>query len=240
MDDCWKIAQECVKKGVKDIIWGGKELDWIKPEGCREYLRGVGLKYLVGEPFLKGFKELLDKYSPRKKYELCLIMPCSYGKPYSQSYIHYLIRSAIKEYLIKGLIHEVIVTNAGVVPREIDEMWPYTSYDWNPAHETKEIKECYTEVLSCRLLKYLRKNLKHYRKLAAYLRWGSDSWKAVELVSRNLGISIPNLAPKSVPEVEIREVGLGGLYGDEDLILVTPTSLKALRTGLETVLGPKS
>ena len=233
MSDCWEVAQECMKKGVKDIIWGGEELDWIRPEGCREYLRGVGLKYLVDEAFLKGFKKLLDKYSPNRNYELCLIMPCSYGKPYSQSYIHYLIRSAIKDYLVKGLIHELVVTNAGIVPRELDEMWPYTSYDWNPAHETKEIKECYTEVLSCRLLKYLKKNLRHYRKLAAYLRWGSDSWKAVNSVSKELGIEIPNLAPKAVPKEELKEVSLERLYTDEDLILITPTSLKALRTKLK-------
>ena len=222
---------------MKDIIWSGDELDWVIPEGCREYFRGVGLKYLIGQPFLKGFKKLLDEYSPRRNYELCLIMPCSYGKPYSQSYIHYLIRSAIKEYLAKGLIHEVIVTNAGVVPRELDEMWPYIAYDWNPTHETEEIKECYIKVLSCRLLKYLRKNLRYYHRLAAYLRWDSESWRSVELVSRDLGINIPNLAPKYVPEAEIHEVSLEELYNDEDLILVTPTSLKALRSGLEKILN---
>ena len=240
MDGCWEIAQECVKKGVKDIIWGGEELDWIKPERCREFFRGVGLKYLIGEPFLKGFRKLLAEYTPGRDYELCLIVPCSYGKPYHQSYIHYLIRSAIKEYLMVGLIHEVIVTNAGVVPREIDEMWPYIAYDWNPAYETKEIKECYIKILSCRLLEYFKRNLKHYHKLAAFLRWNSDSWKAVELASKDLGIEIPNLAPNSVPKVEVRKVSLEGLYKDEDLVLVTPTSLQALKSGVKKVLVTKT
>jgi len=29
-----------------EVIWNGKELDWIDPGKCREHLRGVGLRYL--------------------------------------------------------------------------------------------------------------------------------------------------------------------------------------------------
>jgi len=222
--------------GAPDVIWDGSELDWVKGEE-RLYFRGVGLKYLVNEVFEAGWRKLIEEYVPPKgRYDLCLILPCAYGKPYSQSFIHYAIRSAIKDYLLAGRIHEVIVTNAGVVPRDIDEYWPYCAYDWNPIHETKEIKECYTKVLARRLEAYLRKHGWRYSKIAAYLRWDSDSWKAVKTVAENLGLSIPNLAPENVPEEELREASLNGLYEDPDLILITRSALKALRDGVKVLL----
>ncbi|WFO75695.1 DUF5591 domain-containing protein [Desulfurococcaceae archaeon MEX13E-LK6-19] len=223
------------KKGKEEkleVIWDGKELDWVKPDTCREYLRGVGLKYLVNKYFEEGFKKILTNYRPKKKYIVGLIIPCSYGKPYSQSYIHYFIRKAIKDFILKEYVHEIIVTNAGVVPRELDEYWPYCAYDWNPKYETNEIKKMYTKVLASRLKTYIETFREYYTQFAAYLRWDSDSWKAVEIVSNELGIKIPNLAPSTIPAEELEEVRLGGLYDDPDLVLITHTSLSKLRENL--------
>ncbi len=226
-------------KELKDleVVWDGNNLDWVKPRKCREYLRGVGLKYLLNEYFEEGFKKLLREYRPRKHYPVGLIMPCSYGKPYSNSYIHYIIRKSIADLIIQGKIHEIIVTNAGVVPRELDEYWPYVAYDWNPVYETPEIKEWYTRVLEKRLKEYIITFRSYYDRFAAYLRWNSDSWKAVEKVSQELGIEIPNLAPKTVPREEIIEASLNGLYEDEDIVLITEASLKSLREKLVKLLG---
>ncbi len=220
-----------------EVIWDGNNLDWVKPRECREYLRGVGLKYLLNKYFEEGFKKLLREYRPRKHYPVGLIMPCSYGKPYSNSYIHYIIRKSIADLIRQGKIHEIIVTNAGVVPRELDEYWPYVAYDWNPVYETPEIKEWYTRVLEKRLKEYISTFRSYYDRFAAYLRWNSDSWKAVEKVSQELGIEIPNLAPKTVSREEIIEASLNGLYEDEDIVLITETSLKNLREKLVKLLG---
>ncbi len=227
------------RKELKDleVIWDGNNLDWVKPRECREYLRGVGLKYLLNEYFEEGFKKLLREYRPRKHYPVGLIMPCSYGKPYSNSYIHYIIRKSIADLIRQGKIHEIIVTNAGVIPRELDEYWPYVAYDWNPVYETPEIKEWYTRVLEKRLKKYISTFRSYYDRFAAYLRWNSDSWKAVEKVSQELGIDIPNLAPKTVSREEIIEASLNGLYEDEDIVLITEVSLKSLREKLVKLLG---
>ncbi len=228
-------------RNLREVVWSGEELDWVHtaPER-RLYFRGVGLNYLVNKAFEEGFRKLIREYSPSRKYALGLIIPCSYGKPYSQSFIHYFIRRAIREYLVSREIHEVIVTNAGVVPRELDEFWPYCAYDWNPMHETPEAKECYVEVLSDRLAQYLRKNMRYYEGLAAFLRWSSDSWRAVEEVSKALGVEIPNLAPKDIPSSEVTEVSLEGLYQDPDLELITPTALEFLRSGVEKILKTRS
>ena len=236
-EDCSDIVQLCIRKGVKPVIWRGRELDWVKPLECRKFFRGVGLKYLSNNAFDSGFAKLIRSYRPPKHFDIGLILPCTYAKPYRQSYVHYVIRASIKEYLLTGKIHEIMVTNAGVVPRELDEHWPYISYDWNPKYETKEIKECYVQILRCRLKRFLIKNLGYYSHIVAYLRWDSESWKAVRLVGEELNIDIPNLALKEVPKGEIIEAGLGGLYNDEDLILITESSLENLRLKIRRILS---
>ncbi len=220
---------------AQEVAWDGRELDWVGSKD-RPYLRGIGLKYLINRYFEEGWRKLLREYRPVKRYRLGLIIPCSYGKPYSQSFIHYMIRSAIADYILAEDLHEIIVTNAGVVPRELDEHWPYCAYDWNPKYETQELRECYTLVLAERLKGYLREHGKWYESLAAYLRWDSDSWKAVQQVAEALGTEIPNLAPKRVPDDELTQVSLNGLYEDPDLVLITPTAIKSLREGVSRIL----
>lgn len=224
------------KRKELEIIWDGRNLDWVSPGNCRAYLRGVGLRYLTGKEFEEGFKKILQEYKPAKRYPVGLIIPCSYGKPYSQSFIHYLLRRAIYGHIVSGDVHEIIVTNAGVVPRELDEHWPYTAYDWNPSYETPEIKEAYTEVLAERLRKYIERFMSYYGCFAAYLRWDSDSWRAVRIVAEELGMDIPNLAPKEVPAGELKELSLGGLYEDPDMALVTPSSTNQLARGLRELI----
>ncbi len=216
------------------VIWDGKELLW-SGDG-KEYLRGVGLRYLLHPAFEEGYKKILDRYKPKKKYKLLLILPCSYGKPYSQSYIHYFLLKTIRETGYYEHIHQLIVTNAGVVPRELDEYYPYLAYDWNPQYETPEIKEEYVKVLVKRLKGYLEKFKGYYENIAAYLRWNSDSYRAVKIVEKELGIRIPNLAAKNVPEKELQQVSLNGLYVDDDLVLITPTSLDMLKQGIIKII----
>jgi hypothetical protein len=100
------LPEKCLRAGR--IIWDGKELDWVSPPrpGLRTYFRGVGLDYLLNEAFEKAFQKLMREYSPPRSYEVCLIIPCSYGKPYSQSFIHYMLRSAIQDYIRSGKVHE--------------------------------------------------------------------------------------------------------------------------------------
>ena len=223
--------------GCPRVVWDGSELDWVDPGGRRLYLRGVGREFLEGWPFDQAYERLLREYRPSRRYRLGLFMPCSYGKPYSQSYIHYLIRRAIAPWLREGLVHEIIVTNAGVVPRELDEYWPFTAYDWNPLRETPEIRQCYRDVLARRVRGYIERFHSHYHRFTAYLRWDSDSWAAIERVREELGLAIPNLAPRAVPQREVEDAGLGlGYEKDPDIVLITPTALRSLREGLRTIL----
>ncbi len=221
-------------------VWGGEELDWVKAP-ARLYLRGVGRRYIAEWPFNEAHERVIHSYRPRRRYKLGLFLPCSYGKPYSQSYIHYMIRRVLAPWIRAGLLHEIILTNAGVVPRELEEHWPYTAYDWNPAYETPQVKECYRRILASRIEDYLRAHGGHYEGFAAYLRWNSDSWAALQEAAGALGVRVENLAPREVPGREVEEVGLGlGYERDEDIVLITRTALESLRAGLTRMLGEPS
>ena len=205
----------------------------------RVYLRGVGRRYLSEWPFNEAHEKILREYRPARHYRLGLFIPCAYGKPYSQSYIHYLFRRTLAPYIREGLVHEIILTNAGVVPRELDEYWPYTAYDWNPHMETEEIRACYRRVLKKRITDYLTAFSGYYDEFAAYMRHDSDSWAALREAARELGLEIINLAPPSVDPRELEEAGLGlpEYMQDPDLLLVTKTALERLDEGLRRLLG---
>ena len=228
-----------MKLDEESLVWSGRELVWAG-DG-RLYLRGVGKEILLHPYVEEAHRRILSEYEPPRG-RMLLLIPCSYGKPYSQSYIHYFLQKTLVKAGVYDKVHQVIVTNAGVVPRELEEYYPYVAYDWNPLKETPEIKHLYTQVLARRLDDYLEKFWGHYNGAAAYLRWDSDSWKAILKVTesgKHLGFNPPNLAPREVPEDEVREVTLGlPMYKDDpDAVLITKTSLDTLARKLKEILG---
>ncbi|RLE55830.1 MAG: hypothetical protein DRJ40_07360 [Thermoprotei archaeon] len=234
------VCGELLEGSSLYVIWDGHELIW-SGDG-REFLRGVGLRYLKHPFFEEGFKRLLTEWKPRKRYRVCLFLPCAYGKPYSQSYIHYFIIRALKSLgRYYEDIHQVIITNAGIVPRELEEYYPYCAYDWNPKYETSEVKVLYREVTCERLRLFLSRFRSYYECFVSYLRWDSDSYAALERACSMLGIEVKNLAARvnEVPPHELDEVSLGGYYDDPDLILITPTSLSKLISGLREILSAR-
>ena len=216
------------------IIWDGKELTW-SGDG-KTFLRGVGEYFLNHPSFIEAYNKILSDYQPKKYYQTCLFLPCSYGKPYSQSYIHYMIIKCLKNLKEKyKKIHQVILSNAGIVPRELEEYYPFCCYDWNPKFENPKIKEFYSKVLCKRLVSYILKFRKYYNKYACYLRWNSDSYKAVEMVEQQINLKISNFSLKSkdIPISEIEEIY--NSCPEEDLILISPTNLKNLIQKLNEV-----
>jgi len=216
-------------KRKKEIIWDGKELIWAG-DG-KTFLRGVGEGFLTHPFFEEAYGKMLSLYKPRIHYKLCLFLPCSYGKPYSQSYIHYMIIKSLKS-LKNGYdkVHQVILTNAGIVPRELEEHYPFCCYDWNPRFENSEIKYRYVEVLFDKLKGYISKFNDYYDKFACYLRWNSDTYRAVKGVELDLDLKIPNFSLDSIiiDKSEIDELAYGIYDYEDDLILIASRNLQNL------------
>lgn len=81
-------------------------------------------------PDIKSYKARIANYRKPENKRVLLLLPCSAKKPYHISKSHKAFSSAIHTASHDTLVHEVIVTSPlGVVPREIDAMYPANSYD---------------------------------------------------------------------------------------------------------------
>lgn len=165
----------------------------MKPTFCAKkqlFLRGVGLKYLKHPAHEKWFKFITNRYQPPKHKKYLLFLPCTWGKPYSQSYIHYLIMGTLKKLRTYEQIHQVMISNAGIIPREFESEWPFTAYDWDPKLETKKIKETYEKVTKERVYLFLREHGKHYKRIFCYFRTDSEEERAVTYSAKKLNLPL--------------------------------------------------
>lgn len=201
------------------------------------FLKGVGEEYTDNPIFNLAHKKIIDEYKPPISGKIGLFTVCSWGKPYRQSYIHYFIlKSLIKANLFDKL-QLIIVTNAGVIPYELIDNYPYFAYDWDPALETPEIKRIYIEVLTKRLKDYLLSKKKFYRSFCCYLRHESESYQSIRNIEKQLILEIPNLSihEKKIAQEEVSQVSLN-YYEDHDLVLIVRRNLDHLVKKLKEVV----
>jgi archaeosine synthase len=75
---------------------------------------------------------IMERYTPPAGIKLTVVLPCSARKPYSKSKSHRIFREFIKKGAGKkiGLVHEVMLTSPlGLVPRELEGVYPAAHYD---------------------------------------------------------------------------------------------------------------
>jgi hypothetical protein len=164
----------------------------------KDDLKGVGEWHLTHPHFEVWQDYLLRWYSPPEGRVL-LFLPCANRKPYSLSRTHQGIIGALGGAGRKGF-HEVMLSNAGVIPREFEDKYPFESYDWDESLETPEIKERYIEVTAERIRNYLSAHRARYTSIACFLKYDSESYKALEKACGQLGIGFKNLLSKETYE----------------------------------------
>ncbi|MFH1402807.1 MAG: DUF5591 domain-containing protein [Candidatus Altiarchaeota archaeon] len=196
------------------------------PDHMKTPINGVGEEYLT-HPYFEAWQDYLDRfYQPSERKKTLLLLPCSYRKPYSESKTHKEIIGVIGEIGGRDRIHEVMLSNAGVIPREFEDRYPFNAYDWDESLETPEIRKRYVQVTSERIANYLRAHGKRYDRKACYLRRASDSHQAVEKAFKELGMEFDNLlSPETDGKLD------GGTSG-----LRKPEALDDLREGLRRLL----
>ncbi|MDI6885618.1 MAG: archaeosine synthase subunit alpha [archaeon] len=126
---------------------------------------------------------VLERYDPPVR-QVLLLLPCSARKPYSLSPSHAKFIEVIERY--RGYIHELIMTSPlGVVPRELEVMYPAAFYDipvtgyWD-AEEQVWVSSC--------LRAYLERNVGKYEQIVAHL---SGTYKEIcSHVAGDLGIDV--------------------------------------------------
>jgi len=197
------------------------------------FLKGIGKKFTDNDIFNQAHEKILNTYQPSGK-KIALFTVCSWGKPYRQSYIHYLL---IRELIQNGLFNKIeliVLTNAGIIPYGHADDYPYFAYDWDPNLETPEVKQIYIKVLEKRLNEFMEKFSNNFSKFCCFLRHDSESYHVVKTISKKFNLIIPifSLNEKDITQEEYNEISLG-FYDDHDIYLVTKRNLKNLITSLK-------
>jgi predicted RNA-binding protein len=77
--------------------------------------------------FEQSYRYIIDEYEVAPR-EIAIFLPCAVRKPYSTSPSHQLIRMIISQVLEPSQYHIVVFGTCGIVPSELEEMYPYAHY----------------------------------------------------------------------------------------------------------------
>ena len=130
-------------------------------------------KILTGPPFYlpefeASYRYIIDEYNVEPK-EIAIFMPCAVRKPYSASPSHQLIRSIIGQVLKPEQYHIVIFGTCGIVPAELEEMYPYAHYQYMLGKcKDKKTLDDFLEIETDRVAGYLTKTRDTYKYRIGY------------------------------------------------------------------------
>ena len=160
-------ADEVAALRIFDAEGYGYQEECCSTTGCRFSCNTV---QALRRPDIARYQKVLsERYVVPSHKKVLLVLPCSAKKPYHTSKTHKLFASAIHTASHDTLVHEVIVTSPlGIVPRELDAMYPANSYDIPVTGEWK----CEEKATIRRMLKELLEK-GHYEKVVCHL--GEDA-----------------------------------------------------------------
>ncbi|MDD1705893.1 MAG: DUF5591 domain-containing protein [Methanoregulaceae archaeon] len=118
--------------------------------------------------FETSYRYIIDEYdvTPRK---IAIFIPCAVRKPYSTSPSHQLIRMIISQVLSPHCYHIVVFGTCGIVPAELEEMYPFAHYRYMLGRCTDEaIREDFLRIETERVAGYLEKTRDTYQYRIGY------------------------------------------------------------------------
>lgn len=138
--------------------------------------------------FEEAYQFILRHYQVPER-EVAVFLPCSVKKPYSASPSHRLFDGVISRALPPERTHIVVFGTCGVVPRELELMYPYASYRYmlgrcpDPA-----VHRSFLRIETVRLEGYLKKTAGTYRHRVAYCL--GEFREAMQAASARTGIPV--------------------------------------------------
>jgi archaeosine synthase len=118
--------------------------------------------------FEKSYRYIIDEYEVEPR-DIAIFMPCAVRKPYSASPSHQLIRMIISQVFDPSQYHIVIFGTCGIVPAELEEMYPFAHYKYMLGKTKDEkIKEDFLRIETGRVAEYLGKTRDVYKYRIAY------------------------------------------------------------------------
>ncbi|MEI6293512.1 MAG: DUF5591 domain-containing protein [Methanomicrobiales archaeon] len=128
---------------------------------------------LTGPPFYlpefeTSYRYIIDEYevSPR---DIAIFMPCAVRKPYSASPSHRIIRKIISDIFEPSDYHIVIFGTCGILPAELEEMYPYAHYKYMLGKcKDPKVQADFLRIETGRVKGYLEKTKDSYKYRIAY------------------------------------------------------------------------
>jgi len=118
--------------------------------------------------FEKSYRYIIDEYEVTPR-DIAIFMPCSVRKPYSSSPSHQIIRMIISQVFLPSQYHIVIFGTCGIVPAELEEMYPYAHYKYMLGKcKDDKIKEDFLRIETERVAGYLDKTRSVYKYRIGY------------------------------------------------------------------------
>jgi archaeosine synthase alpha-subunit len=118
--------------------------------------------------FEQSYRYIIDEYDVAPK-DIAIFMPCAVRKPYSASPSHQLIRMIISQVFEDPQYHIVIFGTCGIVPSELEEMYPYAHYKYMLGKcKDPKILEDFLRIETDRVAGYLEKTRHTYKFRIAY------------------------------------------------------------------------
>ena len=118
--------------------------------------------------FEKSHRYIIDEYDVTPR-DIAIFMPCAVRKPYSTSPSHQLIRSVISQVLQPSQYHIVIFGTCGIVPAELEEMYPFAHYHYILGKcKDPKVLDDFLRIETARVAEYLTKTRPLYRFRIAY------------------------------------------------------------------------
>jgi predicted RNA-binding protein len=128
---------------------------------------------LTGPPFYlpefeKSYRYIIDEYEVARK-DIAIFMPCAVRKPYSASPSHQLIRMIISQVLEQSQYHIVIFGTCGIVPAELETMYPYAHYKYMLGRcNDDKVRDDFLRIETERIAGYLDKTRNVYKYRIGY------------------------------------------------------------------------
>ena len=118
--------------------------------------------------FERSYRYIIDEYDVTPK-EIAIFMPCAVRKPYSTSPSHQLIRMIISQVFCPEQYHIVIFGTCGIVPAELEEMYPFAHYKYMLGKcKDEKVKEDFLRIETGRVAGYLEKTRDIYTYRIGY------------------------------------------------------------------------
>jgi archaeosine synthase len=118
--------------------------------------------------FEQSYRYIIDEYDVAPK-DIAIFMPCAVRKPYSASPSHQLIRMIISQVFSEPQYHIVIFGTCGIVPAELEEMYPYAHYKYMLGKcKDQKVLDDFLAIETDRVAGYLEKTRDTYKFRIAY------------------------------------------------------------------------